>query len=273
MGPPVRCSIGLMYWSAATDEYPKIQAACPDCCLTLRVPAAVDRGAWQEWLDQGAAAIAADPLLDGYAARVQNMDEGAVGYSTDIAMPCLGCGGTLVWGFPASRRCPGCSSARVHVIGSCPQEVRARVRAAVPADAQVWRDMRCRLWAEDCADEHEAEIAAYFAGEFPRWPWSALLAEDQVGNVIGFAEVSIRSYAEGCTTHRIAYLEGWWVCEADRRRGVGAALVRAAEDWGRAQGCQEFASDVAPDNDASLAAHRALGFEDVGLVRCLRKDL
>jgi aminoglycoside 6'-N-acetyltransferase I len=58
-----------------------------------------------------------------------------------------------------------------------------------------------------------------------------------------------------------------------RGRGVGRRLVSAAESWARGQGCSEFASDTEADNYASAAAHRALGFTDVGLVRCFRKDL
>jgi len=50
-------------------------------------------------------------------------------------------------------------------------------------------------------------------------------------------------------------------------------LIAAAEEWGRSQGCREFASDAELDNDPSHAAHRALGFVEVGAVRCFRKDL
>jgi aminoglycoside 6'-N-acetyltransferase I len=87
------------------------------------------------------------------------------------------------------------------------------------------------------------------------------------------AELSVRPCAEGCLTSRVAYLEGWYVVPEARRRGVGRALLQEAEDWGRTQGCTEFASDTQPDNDGSIAAHRALGFEDAGLVRCFRKEL
>ncbi len=143
----------------------------------------------------------------------------------------------------------------------------------VPADAAAWARMRSALWPEEQPGEHATEIAAYFAGEFLRGPWCALLAEGSAGEAIGFAEVSIRSYAEGCVTPRVAYLEGWFVEAAHRRSGVGAALLRAAEEWGRAQGCTEFASDADPENAISIDAHLALGFEDAGMVRCFRKSL
>jgi aminoglycoside 6'-N-acetyltransferase I len=90
---------------------------------------------------------------------------------------------------------------------------------------------------------------------------------------MGFAELSIRAYAEGCRTDRVTYLEGWYVAPDVRNRGVGGALIAAAEAWARSQGCVELASDVELTNEASAAAHRALGFVEVGRVRCFRKDL
>jgi aminoglycoside 6'-N-acetyltransferase I len=85
--------------------------------------------------------------------------------------------------------------------------------------------------------------------------------------------MSIRAYAEGCAPGRVAYLEGWFVDEAARRQGVGAALVEAVEAWGRAQGCTELASDAGIDNRASIAAHGSLGFTEVERIVCFRKAL
>jgi GNAT superfamily N-acetyltransferase len=58
-----------------------------------------------------------------------------------------------------------------------------------------------------------------------------------------------------------------------RRRGVGGALLRAAEAWGIQQGCTEFGSDSRLDNRVSRLAHLALGFEETGCVRTYRKNL
>jgi aminoglycoside 6'-N-acetyltransferase I len=104
-------------------------------------------------------------------------------------------------------------------------------------------------------------------------PLQVLLALDGAGQAQGFAELSIRSYAEGCSTDHVAYLEGWYVVPGRRRQGVGRALIAAAEEWARAQGCTEFASDVVVDNDISAQAHVALGFVEQVQIRCYRKPL
>ncbi len=67
--------------------------------------------------------------------------------------------------------------------------------------------------------------------------------------------------------------EGWYVSAAHRKSGVGRALIDAVIAWGRSQGCTEMASEATPDNEGSLAAHLAVGFDDAGLVRCFRRDL
>jgi len=104
-------------------------------------------------------------------------------------------------------------------------------------------------------------------------PLEVLIAAGANGEALGFAELSIRNYAEDCETNRVAYLEGWYVEPEARRRGIGRALVEAAEEWARRQGCTEFGSDALIDNDVSAAAHRALGFEETVEIRCFRKAL
>jgi len=130
--------------------------------------------------------------------------------------------------------------------------------------------MRQVLWPS-APGEHAQEIALFFSD--PRsGPAEALLAIDGSGRAIGFIEVSIRPYAEGCYSGRVAYLEGLYVEEARRRQGVGTALVRAAEEWGRAQGCTELASDAETGNLVSAAAHRSLGFTEIERIICFRKE-
>jgi aminoglycoside 6'-N-acetyltransferase I len=68
-------------------------------------------------------------------------------------------------------------------------------------------------------------------------------------------------------------VEGWFVQELFRNRGIGAELMRSAEDWARAQGCLEMASDAWIDNQGSQRAHEALGFEIVDRCVHVRKAL
>lgn len=146
------------------------------------------------------------------------------------------------------------------------------VRPATPADADAWARMRHALWPDQPLADLAAEVARYFSVGVRTMPM-ALIAVDDRGEPVGFAELNIRTYAEDCVTDRVAFLEGWFVEERMRRRGVGGALIATAEAWGRAQGCTEFASDARLDNELSARAHVGLGFTETGQLRTFRKDL
>ena len=81
--------------------------------------------------------------------------------------------------------------------------------------------------------------------------------------LIGFAEASIRDYAEGASPGPAAYLEGIWVEPEWRRRGVARALLAAIEAWARREGLAHLGSDALLDNEASHGWHAAAGFEEV----------
>ena len=146
-----------------------------------------------------------------------------------------------------------------------------RVRSVEQSDAADWERMRQQLWPSPEGD-HAEEIRRFFSGD-RSIAAEVLLACDEAGRAIGFAELSIRPYAEGCYSGRVAYLEGWFVENSWRGQGVGAALVRAAEEWGRKQGCTEMASDTELENKGSAKAHEAVGFEEVNRIICFRKEI
>jgi aminoglycoside 6'-N-acetyltransferase I len=146
-----------------------------------------------------------------------------------------------------------------------------QVRAVEPQDLAAWVQMREALWPDDL-DAHRQSAQRFFAGHRHE-PAEVLLAFDEGGRAVGFAELSIRNIVDSCDTDRVAYLEGWYVDPPSRRIGIGAALIAGAERWAVQQGCSEFGSDALIDNPISLLAHRALGFEETGRVVNFRKDL
>jgi len=146
------------------------------------------------------------------------------------------------------------------------------IRHVTGSDAASWHRMRCALWPEGSEAEHREEIEGFLAGELSM-PLAVLIASDESGQAVGFAELSIRPYAEDCVTGRVAFLEGWYVAPEFRRRGIARALVEAAEQWAIEQGCTEFASDALVDNEISAIAHAKCGFKEVAVIRCFKKNL
>lgn len=144
------------------------------------------------------------------------------------------------------------------------------IRPVEPADTAEWVRMRLELW-QDSPEKEAEEIERFLAGYPLPTLMGAFVCERPEGGLCGLAEVAIHASAPGCTTDRIGFLEGWYVDADWRGRGVGRALVERVEEWARAAGCREMASDTTPDYPLSPAAHAALGYDEVE--RYFRKDL
>jgi aminoglycoside 6'-N-acetyltransferase I len=149
-----------------------------------------------------------------------------------------------------------------------------KIRLATIEDADAWRAMRMALWPDAEPDELRVDVAAFFAEEVePALLHRVLVAEAEDGGLVGMLELSLRPYADGCASSPVPFIEGWYVAVEMRRRGIGGALVRAAEEWAIAHGYTEMASDALLENHISERAHAALGFEVVERAIRFRKSL
>lgn len=129
--------------------------------------------------------------------------------------------------------------------------------------------MRHTLWPTASAEEHRLEITVAFARKDLR----AFVAEAEDGVLIGFAEASLRKFANGCATSPVPFLEGIWVNEEFRRREVGKYLVEATLNWARTAGHTELGSDCELKNTGAQSAHEAWGFEETERVVYYRRRL
>jgi aminoglycoside 6'-N-acetyltransferase I len=137
-----------------------------------------------------------------------------------------------------------------------------------PVDLEVVSRFFFELWPDGPLAEHREEARAILASSPPSTLPLVVLVAEVDRTVIGFIEVGLRSHADGCDMrHAVGFIEGWYVDPAHRAQGVGRALMQAAEEWARAQGCHELGSDTWIDHESSQRAHEALGFEVVD--RCV----
>jgi aminoglycoside 6'-N-acetyltransferase I len=149
------------------------------------------------------------------------------------------------------------------------------VRLAQLSDRDQLLRMHEALWPKTPAEEHARELTQILEGKpVVTMPLIILVAEAGDRTLAGFLEVDLRSHADGCNPLRpVGYIEGWYVAENHRHKGIGRKLLAAAEDWARSQGCVEVASDTWVDNEVSQRVHEALGYEVVDRCVHYRKAL
>src|SRR6185312_5440664 len=144
-----------------------------------------------------------------------------------------------------------------------------RIRIARASDSDELARLRHGLWPDVSTEEHGWELTEILNGTAAlTMPLITWVAEAADGALVGFLEADLRSHADGCDPARpVGYIEGWYIAETCRRRGIGRKLLAAAEFWARGKGCVEMASDALIANEVSQHAHEALGYEVVD--RCV----
>jgi aminoglycoside 6'-N-acetyltransferase I len=147
--------------------------------------------------------------------------------------------------------------------------MKITVREMGVADRAAWAEMRGALWPEDGAQTHASDIDEILRDN-GAWGFAA---ETVDGAPVGFAELAIRKYANGCSARPVPFLEGIWVKAEFRRQGIGARLIAHAEAFAAARGFREMGSDTGLENRASHAAHRSWGFSETERVVYFRKAL
>ena len=149
-----------------------------------------------------------------------------------------------------------------------PEEATGGPERAMITDAETVAKLACELWPDHTAEEMTAEFRNLLTQEE-----TAVFLFRTGEEAAGFAQCQLRhDYVEGTETSPVGYLEGIYVREADRGKGIARRLLNACENWAGEQGCTEFASDCELTNTESQEFHRAVGFEEANrIVAYVRK--
>jgi L-amino acid N-acyltransferase YncA len=140
------------------------------------------------------------------------------------------------------------------------------IRIAAPSDAAAC----AAIYAPICTSTHISfeedapsvdEMRARIEKTLAWTPW--LLAVDD-GGVIGYAYASRHRERPG---YRWSVDVSVYIDDDARGRGIGRALYEALFVILEQQGFRRAYAGIALPNDASIAVHRALGFEPIGTYR------
>ena len=143
------------------------------------------------------------------------------------------------------------------------------IRKATQTDALTAAKLAVRMWDSHTAEELAEEFRTLIADEN-----AAVFLYHDGDTAAGFAQCQLRhDYVEGTETSPVGYLEGIYVAESHRGRGIARMLLNACESWAKERGCSEFASDCELHNTESLAFHLHCGFAEANRIICFTKKL
>jgi ribosomal protein S18 acetylase RimI-like enzyme len=154
------------------------------------------------------------------------------------------------------------------------EQGRLTVRAAKPDDARTIAGLYLEVAAEVVAREpsfrHVPEV-----DEVQRRYQSRIAEVDRAilvvvsdNAVVAFVDASLQHHEGGGTYHRTGidvYVEELIVTASHRRRGMGRALMRAIETWGRNAEARMIWLDTHLTNAAARGLYGAIGYREVGV--------
>jgi RimJ/RimL family protein N-acetyltransferase len=140
------------------------------------------------------------------------------------------------------------------------------VRQAEPGDAAALVGLADAVGAEpegwllaDSAWRSPSEERRYLRA-IRRHPHAAVLVAEEAGELVGRLSIARDPHAASAHVADV----GLMVARSQRRRGIGTALLNAAEQWARGAQIDKLELHVFPHNLGAIALYEKLGYEREG---------
>ena len=136
-------------------------------------------------------------------------------------------------------------------------------------DSKVVAELFHNMWSSSAIKDLQEDLRSTIANKE-----AAIFLAYNDNIPVAVAQCGLRKdYVEGTHSTPVGYLEGIYVIEGFRNKGIAAMLGKECEAWALAIGCKEFASDCELSNSESLAFHLSVGFTEANRIICFKKKL
>lgn len=143
------------------------------------------------------------------------------------------------------------------------------IRKANMDDLPLLTELALELWPDNGADTMYYDLGKIMTGGE-----SVFFLAYREDTAVGFAQCQLRhDYVEGTDSTPVGYLEGIYVTEDYRHKGIARQLLSVCENWAKEKDCTEFASDCELTNTESLRFHLKVGFLEANRIICFTKKI
>ena len=111
------------------------------------------------------------------------------------------------------------------------------------------------LDGEGCEREMEQMLASN--------NWFCYFLIDASDRILGLVELSSRNIVDGCLSSPVAYLEGLYLKEKYRGKGIGKEAIKLVLNWCREKGFSELATDAEVKNLRAQKFYESIGFQEI----------
>ncbi len=118
--------------------------------------------------------------------------------------------------------------------------------------------MRNELYDSLSNDFHDKEMDKIISSN----EWHCQFIQDDDGRTIGFIEVSERNIVDGCLSSPVAYIEGLYLEQEYRGKGLGKEIIKVLLDWCKEKEFSELAVDTELENIKAQKFYLSAGFEE-----------
>ncbi len=129
-------------------------------------------------------------------------------------------------------------------------------------------------WAQMCSDLFSQNSIDVFINErkLGKFCNEYLYCIDD--EFVGMLSLSIRNdYVEGTNSSPVGYIEGIYIKNDYRNKGIAKKFINFAKKWAIDNNCFELASDCELGNPDSYEFHKKMGFEEANRIVCFKMDL
>lgn len=147
------------------------------------------------------------------------------------------------------------------------------IKKITACDYQALATLRHKSWPQDSISAHHKDITALFDKDRSLYAGRAGFIAYDDSYAVGFIELSLRPYVNGCLDSPVGFIEGLYCAPDYDKEALSLSFISKATTWAKDNGARELATDTYLENTIAQKDHQRWGFQATEKIVYFRKKL